>query len=391
MAAQRIKILHVIDSAGFGGGERYILDLACNASPGFSHAVVIPVPGALKQMLEEAGVPHAVVPMQKRISSEAVQRIATFAIKTGASVIHTHGYRANFHGRLAAWKTGSVHVATVHVSLFDYAQTLLPARMLYMVAERLTSAFTRAYICISSAMASDMRRLGIPGKRIHIVHNGVDCKRFFPRRPDPDLISSLGLEEDGPVIGSIGRMVPEKGQQYLLEAMTRIRRALFGARLLLFGTGPLLPWLRQRADQLGIKDACIFAGVIPDIERAYSLFDLFVLPSLREPFGLVLLEAMASRKCVVATAAGGPLDFIESGRNGILVPPADPCSIADAVIDIFNDTRKRKRLARAGYISARYRFNIQKMVRSVERIYADLLEAGTRDTWSRAGKRVSKC
>ena len=359
----------MIDSAGFGGGERYVVDTVRNASSDIRHAVIVPHAGPLKNELEKAGCPVTAVGMQCRFSAKVVFEITRSLGRHDADIVHSHGYRANLHARLAALVSGTRHVCTVHVSLYDYLDTPAMVRRAYLIAERASSVITRRFVCISSAMFADMLRMGIREDKLVQIPNGVDLRRFRPGRADNELRRGVGLTAEGPVIGTVGRMVAEKGQIFLIQAIALLKDSHPEIRCLFIGQGPLLEELKKQAKMLGVFENCVFPGVFEDIERFYHLMDVFVLPSLREPFGLVLLEAMATATPVVATAAGGPVGFIRSGINGILAPPKSAYALADAITNLLGDPGKRDRIAAAGYRCVHRNFGIQRTVSRIEDVY----------------------
>ena len=369
-----IHVVHIIDSAGYGGGERYILDIIQNASSAFHHWVAIPSDGPLKAELDAVSVPNIVINFEKRFSIKSILTFIRFIRQIHPAIIHSHGYRSNIYGRIAAILLRKSHVCTVHVSLYDYIDTPQRLRWMYMMIERVTSIASRRLICISSAMTTDMLRLGIKPDKIIQIPNGVDITRFHPRDNNVEIKRELGIGNSWPVIGTVGRMVTEKGQIYLIEALAKIKKAYPGLICLLFGEGPLVLKLKDAANHIGVSEICRFPGVQKDIEQIYPVMDLFVLPSLREPFGLVLLEAMASGIPVVASSSGGPLDFIYSGENGILVPPKNPDALAEKIIDLLCDTLKLNDIANEGYRSARENFNVNKTVKRIEEVYLSLIK-----------------
>ncbi len=366
---ERTSVVHLIDSAGFGGGERYVVDTVRNASSDIRHAVIVPHDGPLKTELERADCPVTVVGMRRRFSARCVLDISRCLRRHNADIVHSHGYRANLHARLAALVSGAKHICTVHVSLYDYLDTPAMVRRAYLIAERASSVVTRRFICISPAMFADMLRAGIRMNKLVQIPNGVDLKRFRPARADDDLRRRLGLSGKGPVIGTVGRMVAEKGQIFLIQAIALLKDSHPEIRCLLIGQGPLLEELKKQAKMLGVFENCVFPGVFEDIERLYPLMDVFVLPSLREPFGLVLLEAMAAATPVVATAAGGPVSFIRSGINGRLVAPKNESALAGAITDLLEAPGNRQRIASAGYRCVNRNFGIQRTVSKIEGVY----------------------
>jgi len=367
-----IKVLHVIDSAGFGGGERYVLDLVKFASPELIHHVIIPHGGPLETQLQTSGCAYSVINMESRMSLKSVQKLVRLVNQTESAIIHSHGYRANLYGRLSAIMAKKKHVCTMHVSLYDYIDTAPLLRLIYLIVERITSFVTKKVICISSTMVNDALRLGIGNRKILLIHNGVNIRRFHPEMDSAAEKKELGIVDRSPIIGTVGRMVSEKGQVYLVEALVHLKN-LFPQMICLFvGEGDLMPKLKSSAAELDVDDICHFTGTVEDIEKLYPLLDVFALPSLREPFGLVILEAMASGVSIVATNAGGPRDFIESGKNGMLALPGDSADLAAKISQLLSDNEKREQIAMAGLLDVRDRFTIEKMVGKIESVYKSL-------------------
>jgi len=372
-----IKVLHVIDSAGYGGGERYLLDLIRHASPDIFHQVIMPHGDGLENMLGGAAIVSGKnLNMDSRFSMVSIYKLASFICQSGSVLVHSHGYRSNLYGRMTALLTGRIHLCTVHVSLFDYVDTPQWLRRSYLVMERLMAPASSRFIAISGSMAVDAVRMGIKKEKIVRIPNGVDLGRFHPWDDLREVRAELGIPKEGPVIGTVGRMVTEKGQEYLIRALPMVKERFSDVICLFIGEGPLRDRLMSVAAELNVLDICRFAGVRGDIERIYPAMDLFVLPSLREPFGLSLLEAMACGIPVIATAAGGPLDFIESGRNGMLVPPGNPEALSQVMTHLLSHREIRDSVAREGNRTAREKFDVRKTVSRHESVYRSL--AGSR-------------
>ena len=364
-----LDILHLIDSAGLAGGERYLLDLIRCSGPPFRHRVVLYRPGPLEEMLEQEGIAVTRIPMTGRFSLSALTRVRRILCRKRIPILHSHGYRSNLLGRLAVIGTAARQIVTVHVSLYDYVDTPPFLRRIYLGIERMTSPLTAKYICISQAMRKDLLRMGIPEAKLVLIPNGVDLERFHFRPADEALRRALGVQGRSPIIGTAGRMVTEKSQADLIDALPVLRQRWPGLCCLFIGDGPLRPALEERAGRLGLSDACLFTGTRRDIAELYSLLDLFVLPSRREPFGLVLLEAMASQVPVVATAAGGPLDLIHSGANGLLVAPSDARELASGIEFLLGNPEQAKAMALQGYETVRKGYRIQDTARSIGDLY----------------------
>ncbi len=364
-----INVLHLLDSSEIAGGQRYVSDLIKHSDAKFKHTVLLSKEGPFSFLLKETGIHYEFISMEKKLSLASVMKISRCIRNNNIEIVHSHGYRCNLYGRLSCLFTGAKNIATVHVSLYDYIDTPFLLRGIYLLIESMTSVMTHRYICISTAMKTDLRKIGISEDKIVIIHNGVDLDVFHPRSPDKGLAQELCIVDHHPVIGTVGRMVTEKGHVYLLEALPYLREQWPTLQCLFIGTGPLMEMLRKRASELDVAEKCFFPGVRMDMADIYPLMDIFVLPSLREPFGLVLLEAMASGVPVIATASGGPLDFIHSGINGLLVPPADPKELADKMDFLLSHPERREEIARQGYETVRKNYGIKDTVRQICDVY----------------------
>jgi len=319
-------------------------------------------------------IEYSIVPMGKISFLNTVPLLVRLNKHQQASIIHTHGYRANFYGRITSFLCRNKHVATIHVSLFDYRDTSKIIRRIYLIIEKLMSPQTSKFICISDAMHKDILKVGIPNSNTTIISNGVDSSLFHPRPRNIMLENYLGVSTDGPVIGTVGRMVPEKGHSYLIEALRILKQTIDNFLCLFIGDGPLRASLEIKAEKMGITNNCLFLGNQKKIELIYPLLNLFVLPSIREPFGLSLMEAMASKVPVVATDAGGPAEYIQSGVNGLLARPRDPVHLSSQLLRILLDKNYANQVAVKGLETAVRKYDIRTMVAKIENVYKSVLQ-----------------
>ena len=212
---------------------------------------------------------------------------------------------------------------------------LLPRLLRYLLrrADRVTA-------CSGQTLREAEERMAVvTGRRGSVVFNGVDLEEF--ERPVPDA-------ENTPFVFAIGRHVPEKGFDVLIEAFARLGRD--DLRLVIAGDGSEHRSLRSMADRLGVGDRVELPGRA-NRERTAELFrgcEYFVLPSRHEPFGIVNVEAMASEKAIIATAVGGVPEIVRDGDNGLLVEPGDAAALADRMRTLLDEPELRDRLAAAG-------------------------------------------
>jgi glycosyltransferase involved in cell wall biosynthesis len=203
-------------------------------------------------------------------------------------------------------------------------------------------------------------------KKAMVIHNGVNIA---------ELAAPVEAGERAPYVLCIAAHNEKKALDVLLTAFAEVGDAHPGVRLVLVGDGPLRPQHEAQARALALDERVEFLGERGRAEVAQLLHgcSIFVLPSRSEPFGMVVTEALACRKAVVASAVGGIPEIIEDGRSGVLVEPDDPGALARALTRMLNDHALRERLAAAGYERVLERFACERMGAEYERLYATLL------------------
>lgn len=205
------------------------------------------------------------------------------------------------------------------------------------------------------------------GGNTAVIYNGVDSKKFSPKKKSNEWKEKIS--NDKKIIMTNARLVPQKGVKYLIEAMPRIKNA----RLVVFGRGVLREELEKRANEVGADVLFINEGISDEsLVELYATADVFVLPSLFEPCPLVLLEAMACGKPIVATKIGGNPELIENKKSGLLVSAGNSNEIASAVNELLANEKFAKRLGANARTLAVKRFTWEKTAREVERFYKTL-------------------
>lgn len=288
-------------------------------------------------------------------------------------VVHTHLPAAEFYGNLAAALARvPVVVSTKHS---DHAVFRRPA---VRVGHILMSAPNRAVVAVSRHIARFVRGVGLwPGTPLVTIHNGIDLAAV-DRAADPAGVAPARAELLGSghwLIGAAGRLEREKGFDELIATMPRILAAQPGARLVIAGEGSRRSELEALIDRLGLGEAVRLLGARRDILTLMHAFDLFVLPSRAEPFGLVLLEAMGARKAVVASAVGGVPEVVLAGETGELVPSGDRAAFAEAVMRLLADPGRAGALGEAGRARVERDFPIERMLGDTERLYRAFLQS----------------
>jgi glycosyltransferase involved in cell wall biosynthesis/protein-tyrosine-phosphatase len=295
--------------------------------------------GRLADELRRSGVDLAIVDEQRHSAVQIVRFLARFLQTRQVEIVHTHRYKDNILGAAAAKLAGVRHVIrTVH-GLTEPAAGW--NRVKVRAADALDTAILRhgaaRVIAVSAGVAQTLRQSGCRPASVIGIPNGIDLSRVRATRTASAVRRELGIAADALVIGTAGRLVPVKAQASLLGAARLVLEQRRDARFVIAGDGPLRDDLILAARALGIASQCVFTGSRADIHEVMAAMDVFVLPSLHEGIPMALLEAMALRRPVVATAVGGMVEVIDHRSNGLLVAPRDERGLASACLEVAAD------------------------------------------------------
>jgi glycosyltransferase involved in cell wall biosynthesis len=281
-----------------------------------------------------------------------------------------HGYGATTFGRLAAAMRGTPAVLHEHANLTD-------TPWFQKVADRLLAPYTDLALAVSRSTADfTIKARLLPAERTKVVYLGVPLEEFSAPRTEGEIAEAreaLGVPAGTFAIGTVTRLMPSKGNQYLVEAARTVFDAVPGARIYIVGEGELLQELEAQARAANLGERLVFAGFRRDVAQVLAALDLLVFPSLWEGTPLTVLEALAMGKPIVSTDADGLQDVLTNGTDALMVPRRDPGALAQAMIALVNDPSARARLAaHARRTGAAY--DITLFVRKMERLYEMLAE-----------------
>jgi glycosyltransferase involved in cell wall biosynthesis len=294
-------------------------------------------------------------------------------------IVHTHTSKAGILGRLAAWLARVptiIHTPHGHVFYGHFGRLL---SRIFLQMEKLLGKITHHHIALTPEEGNDYLNLGVAkSKNISVIHSGVDlnCFKRSATESNPKR-NELGISADSLVVGYVGWLIPIKGVTYLVDAMAEVVQLHPNSLLVLVGKGDEKGEeeikLRERVASLGLTDRVRFLGWRPDVDEIMPCFDIFVLPSLNEGMGRVLVEAMAAGLPIVATRVGGIPDLVKHGENGLLVPPANAGALERAISDLLSDKARRKRMGETGKKMCRP-YSIEAMVEKIDDLYSRLVE-----------------
>jgi glycosyltransferase involved in cell wall biosynthesis len=217
---------------------------------------------------------------------------------------------------------------------------------------------------------------GIPASKVVTVYNGLDLKAFPLLADKSGPRAALGLPPTVPVVGFVGRIAPRKGLEELLRSAVQVSAAVSDAHFLIAGDELFFDdnagsksAMQALSQELGIADRCHFVGFREDVPAMMAALDVLAFPSWEEPFGRSLIEAMAVGRPVVASDTGGVPEIVTHGETGLLVPPRDPPSLADALITVLRSPQQARAMGLRGRKVVEQRFTIQQHVEKIEALY----------------------
>jgi glycosyltransferase involved in cell wall biosynthesis len=298
----------------------------------------------------------------------AIRELAAYLRREEIDLVHAHMFRAEVIGTRAALAAGTpVIVATVHSSRVRSGEDVATLAALTPAMDRL--------IVPSESIAEKVRAEGRGAARFAVIPNGVDLARFALPQPPCTLRDEYAIPCDHVLVGVVARLEPEKGHTHLIAAMPEIVARAPRTWLAIVGEGSLRDALEAQARTLPsvARERIVFTGRRDDIAALTAELDVAALPSLREAQGISILEAMARRKPVVASAVGGIPEVLTDGVDGLLVPASDPSALARAIVRLARSPSLRESMGEAGYATVRDRFSIDAQVRRIEAIYAEEL------------------
>jgi glycosyltransferase involved in cell wall biosynthesis len=289
-------------------------------------------------------------------------------------IVHTHTSKAGILGRLAARLAGVprvVHTSHGHVFYGHFGRF---ASAFFLSLERWFGRFTAKTVALTPTERQDYIDLGVGrAEDIVTIHSGVDVEKFASGAVSSTAKKvSLGLDPTRRLVGFAGWLLPIKGPMHLLNAMASVWEEHPDATLVFVGMGLMAAELREQAERLGAEGRVKFLGWRDDLHEIMPLFDVFVLPSLNEGMGRVLVEAMAAGRPIVASGVGGISDLVRHGETGLLVAPRDEVNLAGSISLLLSDPDRAKRMGAMGRLKCR-EFDLCAMVSKLDDLYRGLL------------------
>lgn len=372
---KKIRVLYVIENRSFGGGERGFGQLASRLNSNrFQPFVAAHQGGKLEGIVQRAGVPFFPLDMSRKVNFRTIDHLSKVISDNGIHIVHSMGARADFFARMACRGKPSTAVVCTVAMLVEGFDVGFLRKCVYKLADRYSSRYVTQYIAVSKALKNRLvQERGISANKVFVIYNGVEVDQYNPELYNPsEARLSLGIKDNYPIVGTIGRLVYQKGFSYFLEAARHVYTENNQVRFVIVGHGPEEAKLKHLADSLDIFPVCKFVGLRFNVAELLSAFDVFVLSSVLEGLPRVVIEAMAMARPIVATSIDGVREQLKHNETGLLVPPADPKKLAKAILAIINDQDTAKRLAQQARKDVEKKFDLRDTLANVEMMYEQI-------------------
>jgi len=369
------NILYVTDTGSvLGGGEISLLNLLEHLDrSAFAPFVALPGEGNLSQRFREMGIPVIFFPYKKVLNlftvkdtASAIDRIVRTIQEHRIDLVHTNS-------------TGGILLCVglacrrAGIPLVSHIRQMQSG----FISDLIQGMFSQWIVMISRSIGKRVSFFPFKSKLV-VIHNGVNVERFSPGPPSLEFRKQSGAQEGELLVGAIGTFVRGKGFEYLIKAAALVRKKMPSVKFVivgieLVGKDPYRHYLETLSGKSAVDDILKFMGRREDIPIVLSSLDTVVFPSLIDPFGRVIIEAMACAKPVVAFSSGGAPEIIEDAKTGFLVRPRDYRQLAQKIEILLKDKRLAEEFGRQARIRCEQLFDIKLHAKKVEKVYLEVL------------------
>lgn len=376
----RVKVCHVAMGDLWAGAEVHLLALLTYLVrlEKFDCSIIVFNEGRLAEELRKLSLSVVVIPEKRHNPLTVAYRLAKIFRILRPDIVHTHKYKDSILATIAARCVGVPHVIRVVHGMPEPFKGLSNVNMfLYTIVDRLVVDWlVDRIIAVSSDIERSLVRVyGIA--RVVRIHNGIDLEVVQVRTARRDKRKEWHFADTGTLVGTVGRLVPVKGHTILLKALRILHKSDRTVNLLIVGDGPLRGQLEAEVRRLGLEEYVRFAGHQVESYDFINMMDVFVLPSLHEGIPMVLLEALALQRPVVATRVGGIPEVIEHGRTGLLAEPSDESSLAGLIQRMVEDPQLAVSIGNAGRTHVETEFTARTMAGKTAELYEQVLRIGS--------------
>jgi glycosyltransferase involved in cell wall biosynthesis len=341
-----------------------LLDLARNLGPDFHSTIGLIKPGWVYDQVTSLGLPSLMINAGTTGDLGILLAVARCVRHDRIAVIHAHEFYMSAIGAAVSRWTGVPLVITVH------GKSYYPDRWRRRAIYRMAAAQAAEVVTVSQNLQHFFcAATGTPMDHVRVIYNGIDCIPLLGSRPDPQLLGSIGIPPNAPVVGTIGNLYPVKGHIHLIRAAHIVIRKRPDTHFLILGRGAEKDLLTSEARTLGIDHRIHLLGYRDDAVKWLRSMDVFTLPSLSEGLPLSLLEAMAAGIPTVITEVGGMPEVVQDGLTGCIVSPGNPEALASRILYLLENPAIATEMGAAAFNRVRELFSRDRMVGEYRALY----------------------
>jgi glycosyltransferase involved in cell wall biosynthesis len=391
-----IRLLELRNTYKWGGGpDKTILLSAERHDPKRVSVVVAYIRDAadrefrIGEMARARGLTFYEIEERGKLDLRVVRAVRDIVRRHRIDIIHAHDYKSDLFAYLVGLSLGRRRPAIVSTA---HAWVIVGRRGdLYRRLDLFLMRRFEQLVAVARSTKDEMVASGVPEEKIAVIHNAIDTDAWSPARVIESRRTEWGLTSAFPVVGYVGRIMPEKDLESWLRAAALLARKCPRARFVLVGDGRDATTRRELealAGALGIEDRVLFSGYQSDLPPVYASFDVFMLSSRREGLPNSLLEAMAMRLPVVTTDVAGAKELVVDGETGFVRPQGDARGLGEALIALAGDDALRARLASASRHRVEHEFSFDRRLDLIESLYERVAASSHRVARIHAGVPV---
>lgn len=371
--AHRLKVLECIRQGLIGGGESHLLVLMENIDRSRFDPVVLSFTGGpMIDKLNELGIKNYVIPSLRPFDVTVWGKVKKLMVEEGIELVHVHGSRANSNILWAARSLNIPVVYTVHGWSFHQDQHFL-VRNLRVMGEKYLTSRTDLNISVSESNKQSGRQF-IKGFESVVVNNGIDQKRFDPKKTYKDIRKEFNIPAEKVLVLFLARFTAHKQPLALIKAFTGAVQRNNRLHLLMVGDGDQKQEAVELIAKEGTGDQITLVPFRLDVPDIIAAADIYVLPSLWEGLPIALLEAMAMGKAVIGTKVDGTSEVIQDQENGLLIPTENLVKeLEEKLVLLSQDETLRRSLQQKAITTVNEKYNAVNMTRQIEGLYSQVI------------------
>jgi len=310
-----------------------------------------------------------IIPLRYKYDMRAIPKLAKFIRINNIDVVYALENSSIFICglvKLIAKKPFKLIVSTAGAPFHDTKLKKMWSRLFYYITILFMNFTASKVLAVSKKEKDLLIKRGVKKNKIAVVYNGIDLTPYLQSVNIENKKNKLGIDKNATVIGTVARLTPVKGIHFLFQSIPSILNHHPNSIFLIVGDGYIRKELEDFAVKTGINENIIFTGYRKDIPSLLKIFDIFVIPSLKEGFPYSILEAMAAAKPVVATNVAGNNELVVNGKTGILCASKNPDALSEAIISLLNDKDKIINMGKKGFNLIKKNYSITNIIKQLE-------------------------